>query len=113
LGFLDRFKKSKAPAEGSPASGEQAILIYVQGEDLEGSIPIQDKLYVLLEDSSLGMFDGNEVGGGELVLFLYGPDAELLFKHIEPTLKEDGFCNGAKAIIRFGGPGAPQREVTL
>ncbi|HEY6413921.1 MAG TPA: hypothetical protein VIX42_09545, partial [Edaphobacter sp.] len=59
---------------------EQAVLIYIDGEDLEGSIPVQEALIDLLEDESAGMFDGNEVGGGKIVLFLYGPDAERLYQ---------------------------------
>jgi len=113
LGFLDKFLKSKPPVNFSPVSDEQAVLIYFANEDLDGSIPLQEKLIALLENSPVGMFDGNEVGGGELVIFLYGPDAELLFMHIEPTLRADEFCKGARAVIRWGGPTAPQREVIL
>jgi hypothetical protein len=111
LKFLDRFLRSKS--QTPTPTEEQAVLIYVPNEDLEGSIPLQDNLYELLDKSSVGMFDGNEVGGGKLVLFLYGPDAELLFRHIEPTLRADEFCKGSKVVIRWGGPDAPQREVNL
>jgi hypothetical protein len=113
LSFLDRFLKSKLRTPTPSPVEEQAVLIYFANEDLEGSIPLQESLDKLLSKSSLGMFDGNEIGGGELVLYLYGPDAELLFKHIEPTLRADQFCNGARAVIRWGGPNAPQREVVL
>ena len=112
MSFLDRFLKSK---QGKPiaATEDQAVLLNFANEDLEGSIPLQDKLFELLKDSSVGEFDGNEVGGGELVLFLYGPDAEALFKFIEPTLRAEEFCRGARAVIRWGGPQAPKREVIL
>ena len=109
--FLDRFLKSKQNVR-APIPDE-AVLIYIDGEDLEGSIPIQEKLQSLLENESVGEFDGNEVGGGQLVLFLYGPDAELLFSRIEPTLRADEYCRGAKVVIRWGGPTAPKREVTI
>ena len=96
-----------------PPKEEEAVLIYFANEDLDDSTPLQEKLFQLLENNPVGMFDGNEVGGGELVLFLYGPDAELLFTHIEPTLKADPYCQGARAVIRWGGPEAPKREVIL
>ena len=92
---------------------EEAVLIRLEGEDFDIMLQISDKLTEVIERTKVGMFDGNEIGGDETVLFMYGPDAELLFKHIEPILRDDEFCRGAKAIIRWGGPGAPQREVTL
>ncbi len=113
MSFLDRFLKSKAPLAATPTQEEQAVLVHIGNEDLEGSIPLQETLHELLESSAAGMYDGNEVGEGELVLFMYGPDAEILFKHIEPTLRADEFCKGAKVVIRWGGPNAPKREVIL
>jgi hypothetical protein len=113
LSLLDRYLKSKLQTPAPDCAEEQAVLIYFTNEDLDGSIPLQERLHKLLTESSVGMFDGNEVGGGELVIYLYGPDAELLFKHIEPTLRADEFCTGARAVIRWGGPNAPQREVSL
>jgi hypothetical protein len=113
LTFLDRFLRSKVPTSTPVSVEDQAVLIYFANEDLEGSIPLQEKLDELLNNSRVGMFDGNEVGGGELVLFLYGPDAELLFQYIEPTLRAEEFCKGSKVVIRWGGPHAPQREVNL
>lgn len=92
---------------------EEAVLIHLEGEDFDIMLQVSDKLTEVIERTNVGMFDGNEIGGDETVLFMYGPDAELLFKHIEPILRDDEFCRGAKAIIRLGGPGAPQREVTL
>jgi hypothetical protein len=114
LNLLNRFLKSKTIATPPTTTDEQAVLIYIEGEDLDGSIPVQEALIDLPEGSSeVGMFDGNEVGGGQLVLFLYGPDAELLFKHIEPVIRADEFCHRARVVIRWGKPGSPQREVNL
>jgi hypothetical protein len=113
LNLLDRFLKSKNAISPITTVYEQAVLIYIEGEELDGSIPVQEALIDALEDNPIGMFDGNEVGGDQLVLFLYGPDAELLFKFIETIVRADEFCNGARVVIRWGQPGAPQRELTL
>ena len=113
MNFLDRYLKSKLTAPPPACAEEQEVLINFANEDLEGSTPLQLALHELLTNSEVGMFDGNEVGADTLVLFLYGPDAELLFRHIEPVLRADEFCRGAKAVIRWGGPNAPQREVVL
>jgi hypothetical protein len=113
LSIVDRFLKSKLVQPLSPVAEDQAVLVYVKSEDFDGMMPIHDKLWALLDNSSIGMFDGNEIGGGETVLFLYGPDAELLFTKIEPVLRADEFCKEARVVIRWGGPNAPQREVNL
>jgi hypothetical protein len=113
MGFLDRFLRTNAVTTPVAKSEDQAVLIYVKTDDLDASYAVEDELIALLEGSAVGEYDGNEIGGGELVIFLYGPDAELLFKLVEPTLRASEVCNGAKVLIRWGGPGAPQREVVL
>jgi hypothetical protein len=111
MGFFSKFVKQQPIS--SPSGDKQAVLVYLEGEDFDIMIGISDKLIEAIENSGLGMFDGNEIGGNETVLFMYGPDAELLFQRIEPILREDEFCRGAKVVIRWGGHDAPQRVVTL
>jgi hypothetical protein len=105
-----RPKRSVASIE---ESDDEAVLIYIDGEDFEQMGFLSDRLMQSLKETPLGIFDGNEIGGGETVFFLYGSDAESLFTHISPVLKKFAFSSKAKAIIRKGGPGAPQREVFL
>ena len=90
---------------------DQAVLLYLWGEDFDRMAELSDKLTETIEQAGVGEFDGNEIGGGETVLFMYGPDAELLFAAIEPVLRSTPAIKGTKAIIRKGGPGAEQREV--
>lgn len=49
-----------------------------------------------------GDHDGNEFGGGEAVLFTYGPDADALFDAIERSLEGFDVRPGAHAIKRYG-----------
>jgi hypothetical protein len=105
------FKPEPTPTPNPP--GEQAVLVYLKGEDFDLMIDLSEQLIDSLENSDVGMFDGNEIGGGEAVLFMYGPDAELLFKHVEPVFRKNEFCRGAKAVIQWGNPDAPKREVIL
>jgi len=113
LSIFDGFFQPRPLSSHGNPGGQQSVLLYLEGEDFDIMLQISEKLTEAIESNKLGMFDGNEIGGNMTVLFMYGPDAELLFKHIEPILREDEFCRGAKAIIRWGGPGAPQREVIL
>ena len=113
MGFFSKFAKQQPASSPSNTEGEQAVLLYLEDEDFDIMLGISDKLSEAIENSGLVMFDGNEIGGNETVLFMYGLDAELLFQHIEPILREDEFCRGSKVVIRWGGPGAPQRVVML
>ena len=35
-------------------------------------------------------------------LYMYGPNAETLFKAIKPTLEDSNFMKGAQVYLRFG-----------
>ncbi len=65
---------------------------------------IEDKLIKVIKNQRLGEFDGNETGPTETTLFMYGPDAERLFAGIEQTLRDYPLCQGARVVIRLGGP---------
>jgi hypothetical protein len=106
------FKPRPLPTPSHPG-GAQAVLLYLEGEDFERMTDLSDKLTEVVESANIGMFDGNEIGGDETVLFMYAPDAEALFRVIEPVLVEQESAHGAKAVIRWGEPGSPQREVVI
>ncbi|MFJ9834317.1 hypothetical protein ACIRU2_23490 [Streptomyces sp. NPDC101169] len=54
-----------------------------------------------VEEAGVGEVDGNEFGGGEAVLYAYGPDADALFKVMEPTLRGLPF-RLAHVVLRRG-----------
>ena len=99
-------------------SANQAVLIYLNGTDLEDSVYQNYDLYGFEEAivgalGSEGEWDGNETGPTETTVFLYGPDAEQMFARIEPVIRDYPLCKKARVVIRQGGPGAVQREVQL
>jgi hypothetical protein len=53
------------------------------------------------EAASVGEVDGNEFGGGEAVVYAYEPDADALFKVMEPTLRDLPF-RPAHVVLRRG-----------
>jgi len=74
---------------------------------------LEDELVAVLEGSGLGEFDGDEAGPGETALYLYGPDAGALFAGIEPLLRGNPLCRNARVVVRFGGPGAAEKQVRI
>ena len=63
-----------------------------------------------------GEHDGNEFGGGEAVLYTYGPDADALFEAVRSCLGDFPLRPGAYAVKRYGradDPTAPEERVAL
>ncbi|MFG2487107.1 hypothetical protein ACGFSI_30670 [Streptomyces virginiae] len=54
--------------------------------------------------AGVGEVDGNEFGGGEVVIFAYGPDADALYRVMEPGLRALPF-RPAHVVLRYGEPG--------
>ncbi|MFJ8902139.1 hypothetical protein [Streptomyces sp. NPDC102370] len=54
-----------------------------------------------VESNGAGEIDGNEFGSGEVVLYAYGPNADALFKVMEPTLRSLPF-RPAHVVLRRG-----------
>lgn len=52
------------------------------------------KLDAALAAAGVGAYDGDEFGEGECVLFMYGPDAEAIYRTIAPLLHEESFLRG-------------------
>ncbi|MFI6288322.1 hypothetical protein ACIBCM_26840 [Streptomyces sp. NPDC051018] len=54
--------------------------------------------------AGVGEVDGNEFGGGEVVIYAYGPDADALYRVMEPCLRALPF-RPAHVVLRYGEPG--------
>jgi hypothetical protein len=63
-----------------------------------------------------GDHDGNEFGGGEAVLYTYGPDADALMEAVRACLGDFPLRPGAYAVKRYGradDPAAREERVPL
>ncbi|MFJ3633132.1 hypothetical protein [Streptomyces sp. NPDC090112] len=75
----------------------------------------QHLLAEAIEQAGVGEFDGNEYGGGEVVLYAYGPDADALFAVMAPLLDDLPF-RPAHVVLRHGSvddPLAPEYRIVL
>jgi hypothetical protein len=70
---------------------------------------LADQLAAMLEDSELGEYDGEEIGGGECTLFFCGPDPDRLLTELRPVLKRSPLCRGA-AVVRMVKNAAGEHE---
>lgn len=68
-----------------------------------------DELHRVINESGEGVFDGDEFGNGQGVLFMYGRDADSLFRVVEPLLRNwPPLMNSGYVIKRYGAP--PERQ---
>jgi hypothetical protein len=81
--------------------------------DRDTTFHLEDRLASAIRAATVGEFDGTESGQGEIVFYMYGPDAERLFAAVEPALRQSGFARGGYAIKRFGTPGSREVRVDL
>jgi hypothetical protein len=83
-------------------------------EEVEAIHELSDRLAETIEGNGVGEFDGDEFGGGECVLYMYGPDADALFAAIEPALRASPLARGARVVKRFGEAGDRKaKEVSI
>jgi hypothetical protein len=115
--FFRRTEKQAAP------SPEHAVITHLptSGDDF-GTEDEREAVYTLearIESAVKtvgGEHDGNEFGGGEAVLYTYGPDANALFEAIRGCFEDFPIRPGAYAIKRFGAaddPAAREERVPL
>lgn len=97
------------------ASG--AVLIELDGIHLPESVyrecdlaTLENRLEEALETGDFGELDGHETGPESTTLFLYGADAEELFRAAEPVLRDYPLCRGARVTIRQD---TQERQVVL
>jgi hypothetical protein len=79
-------------------------------------VKLQDEVAAAVAAAKVGEFDGDEWGGGECVLYLYGPDADRLFAAVRPVIAKAAPRAGSFAIKRrgeAGDPNAAEERVSL
>lgn len=109
---------AEAPVAPPPEGGDydQAVLVYIPSPSAETPVEVpglEARLSELIGRDKLGIFEGVRPNPNGATVRMYGPDAKRLFAGIEELLRGEAACEGARVVIRTGGPGAPEREVRL
>ena len=89
---------------------EHAVIVHFPlsddefGSDAEfdSMVILSDALEAAIAAASAGEFDGNELGGGECRLYMYGPNADRLYAAIEPVLAQSSLVRGGFVVKRYG-----------
>lgn len=114
------FKRRKAEMPTPAVNDGHAVLLHFKlsgdehgtEEERAEVFAIEERLEQLVAASGAGEFDGNEFGGGEAVLYLYGPDKDALWRAIEPQVRACSL-RPAYALLRAGGPDVEAEQLDL
>ena len=72
---------------------------------------LAERLEAAVRDAGAGEYDGDEIGGGECVLFFCGPDVDALIAVLRPLLQREPLARGGSFVRLVPGPdGEPVRE---
>jgi hypothetical protein len=76
-----------------------------------------DQLQLAIVEAKVGEYDGHAIpaDGSEGRYFVYGPDAEAIFRAIAPVLEASPLMRGATVTLHFGPRrwGTPKRVIKL
>ncbi len=116
LGILDKLFGKTEPDSDNQASEQAVIVHFLYGIDrLDPLHQLGHELRELIDQACVGEYDGHEIAmdDSDGFLFMYGPNAELLFKTVIPLLEQTDFMKGAVATLRFGPPEIGVKEITV
>lgn len=104
--------------ENSQVKFEHSVIVHFSkylSEDLDDLHNLELKLIELIDNSGIGTYDGHGIAVDDTngTLFMYGTNAETLFKLVLPTLQSVDFMKGAIATLRFGSFNKEASEIDL
>lgn len=96
---------------------QQCLAIYLDGVSLPKEVYEKldfDAVIAELETAAgAGSYRGFWQGPEETGLFYYGPDAEAMFRNVEPVLRRLPIGQNARIVVRAGKPSLNAREVRI
>ena len=66
-----------------------------------------------IEKNAVGEYDGDEFGGGVCTHYLYGPDADAIYRVISNAISNAPLAKGASIIVRYGPPGSKENTYII
>ena len=77
---------------------------------------LEERLERSIKKARVGEFDGHEFGEGECIWYMYGPDADVLYRIVEGIIREAATQAGSFVVKRRGAaddPNAKEEKIQL
>jgi hypothetical protein len=102
---------------GSKNAGKNGSSAQEVEVDFEYVYDLGDQIQLAIVEAKVGEYDGHAIpaDGSEGRYFIYGPDAEAIYKVIAPVLAASPLMRGATVTLHFGRRGwrTPKRIIKL
>jgi hypothetical protein len=116
MNWLSRIITRQPAPAGRAVPPQQALFIRLDGESLPPAIyeeyglsGFESQLEVAL--GGLSELDGHAIVATDTIIYLYGPDAEAMYRAVERILKTHPLAQDASVTIRKGPPGTARHEI--
>ncbi len=117
MGLLSRLFGSKSAEKGGTADQEVEVHFAYGSTNFQHVYALGDQLQAAIVESKVGKYDGHAIpaDGRDGRYFVYGPDAEAIYKAIAPILQASPFMRGATVTLHYGPHkrGTPKRVIEL
>jgi hypothetical protein len=117
MGLLSKLFGSKTTAKDGPPEQEVEVLFEYGSTNFQYVYALGDQIQLAIHEAKVGQYDGHALpaDGSEGRYFVFGPDAEAIFKVIEPVLAASPLMSGATVTLHYGPRGwrTPKRVIKL
>jgi hypothetical protein len=117
MGLFAKLFGSKAAHNGGSAEQEVEVHFEYGSTNFQLVYALGDQIQAALAEAKVGEYDGHALpaDGSDGRYFLFGPDAEAIYRVIAPMLEASAFMRGATVTLWFGSPGwrTPKRVIKL
>jgi hypothetical protein len=117
MGLLSKLFGSKDESMRSPSEQEVEVRFAYGSTNFQYAYALGDQLRIAIAETRMGEYEGHELDpdGSEGTFFLFGPDAEAIFRAIRPVLTASPIMRGAIVTLHFGPRGwrTPKRVIKL
>jgi hypothetical protein len=117
MGLFSKLFGSRNAAKNGSSAQEVEVHFEYGSTNFQYVYALGDQIQLAILEAKVGEYDGHAIpaDGSEGRYFVYGPDAEAIFKVIAPVLAASPLMSGATVILRYGRRGwrTPKRVIKL
>ena len=117
MGLLSRLFGSKNSGKNGSSEQEVEVHFAYGSTNFQHVYALGDQLQNAIVEAKVGEYDGHAIpaDGSEGRYFIYGPDAEAIYKVIAPVLEASPLMRGATITLHYGPHrrGTPKRVIEL
>ena len=117
MGLLSKLFGSRNAAKDGASEQEVEVHFAYGSTNFQYVYALGDEIQTAIAEAKVGEYDGHAIpaDGSDGRYFIYGPDAEAIFKVIAPVLEASPLMRGATVTLRYGPRrwGTPKRIIKL